>query len=164
MLKMHADIVEAGLPVDYDMIAAESSCAHNCLLTHHGVTPSLGVLGNIPRELYEIDNESQDAVNANSAMSYAVRYRSIAKAACLQAVAERRFSLANRTNNQQQELDKFVPGAILDLYRPPSSKDTPGWRGPAVLIELDRKAGSVVLKWQGRIYNVPLRPPDCMSD
>ena len=65
MLKMHADIVEAGLPVDYDMIAAESSCAHNCLLTHHGVTPSLGFFGNIPRKLYEIDNESQDAVKAN---------------------------------------------------------------------------------------------------
>ena len=36
--------------------------AQNLLLTFNGVSPAIGVMGVTPRDLFEVDNESLDAV------------------------------------------------------------------------------------------------------
>ena len=62
MLKLHADCVESGDSVSREELVAEACLAHNALLTFNGVTPSVGVLGNAPRDLYELENTSPDAI------------------------------------------------------------------------------------------------------
>ena len=83
--------------------------------------------------------------------------RHLARAATLQTVAEERLALANQTKPQQLETEKFAIDDLVDLYRQPSPKDAPGWRGPAQLLDLDEEQGICTVKWQGRSYTIPLR-------
>ena len=52
---------------------------------------------------------------------------------------------------------KIVPGSQVDLWRQPEQKDIPGWRGPAVVMDVDTEANNVSVKWQGRMLGIPLR-------
>ena len=48
-------------------------------------------------------------------------------------------------------------GSIVDIYRTPTHKDMPGWRGPGVLLDIDRDLGTGSVKWQGKVFLIPLR-------
>ena len=159
MLKLHADAVERGLDVSKEDLVAESSMAHNCLLTFNGVSPVTGVLGRCPRDLYEIDNTTLDAQPSHTAdlSEVATHLRILAKSAALQTVAEQRLSLAQHTNPQQVEPEALKTGSLVDLYRTPSHRDMPGWRGPAVMLDSDDETGNAIVKWQGKPCNVPFR-------
>ena len=55
------------------------------------------------------------------------------------------------------ELVPSKPGTLVDIYRRPNTKDTPGWRGPASLIDVNEMPGTAIVTWQGRPYCLPLR-------
>ena len=42
----------------------------------------------------------------------------------------------------------FKPGELVDFYRPPRSKDTSGWHGPAAIVKSQPSRGQVTLKWR----------------
>ena len=65
--------------------------------------------------------------------------------------------MANRTRPQQVDLTEVAVGMPVDIYRTPERKDVPGWRGPAVVMDVDKEANNVSVKWQGRILGIPLR-------
>ena len=45
----------------------------------------------------------------------------------------------------------FQVGDLVEFYRPPASKDLPGWQGPARVTDTtDVSRGNVGIKWQGR--------------
>ena len=103
--------------------------AHNLLLTFNGVAPAAGVFGITPRDYFELDNSTLDGENAITtelAHDKAGRQRMIAKSAAIRSVAERRLALANRSRPQSSEAVELKTGSLVDLYRQPSPKDTPG--------------------------------------
>ena len=108
MLKLHHDAKAQGIECDLEQAAAETTAAHNALLTFRGVSPNVGVLGIAPRELYELDNTSCDAAPFDTglaeAASQAIAIRHPARAATLQTVAEHRLAMAHRTRPQQTYL------------------------------------------------------------
>ena len=160
MLKLESDCRAQGIDVEPAHLAMEASAAHNSLLTFSGVTPNTGVLGISPRELYEVDNTSPDAAfsaDQADAATKAVTLRHMARAATLQTVAESRLALASKTRPQQQDLRKWRSGDVVDLYRNPSPKDSPGWRGPAVVLDFSDEVGTATVRWQGRVLDVPFR-------
>ena len=120
--------------------------------------PAIGVLGFIPKDFHDVENSSLDVIaNPQDACDNAISVRQIAKASTLKTIAERRLSLADRTHHQSQDLTKFKPGLLVDLYRTPDRKEAPGWRGPAILLDIDDKVGTASLKWQGRSFDISLR-------
>ena len=50
----------------------------------------------------------------------------------------------------------LVPGTAVDVYRKPDRKDEDGWRGPAELLSLERKAASAIVRHQGQLLIIPL--------
>ena len=79
----------------------------------------------------------------------ACQLRLIAKAAALQTVAELRLNRSAHTSPQQLTLSSEDKGTLVDLYRNSSHKDLPGWKGPAVLLDVSREDNAAVVKWQG---------------
>ena len=58
-LKMHADYLEQGMPTDKDakiVILHETSMAHNSLFVINGVSPNMGIFGQLPREFEDVEN------------------------------------------------------------------------------------------------------------
>ena len=48
-------------------------------------------------------------------------------------------------------------GEEVDFYRAPGQKDTPGWSGPAEVIDVSKaNRGVIVIKWQSRPLDVQL--------
>ena len=43
------------------------------------------------------------------------------------------------------------------MYRAPTSKEQPGWRGPAKLLDLNYDTGGATITWQGRPFLIPFR-------
>jgi hypothetical protein len=160
MRKLAHSAKTEGLEITPEQLAAETSAAHNTLLTFRGVTPNVGVLGINPREFFEIDNPSPEQpfdTGAADAASRAASIRHLARATTLQTVAEQRLAAAHRTRPTQVDTAALKVHDLVDLYRNPSPKDAPGWRGPAVLLDLDTTVGTAALRWQGRVLDVPLR-------
>ena len=46
---------------------------------------------------------------------------------------------------------------MVDIYRAPTSKEQPGWRGPARLLDLNYDTGGATVCWQGRPFLIPFR-------
>ena len=160
-LKAHADCAEAGIEVEIVDLVQESCVAHNSLLTFNGVAPNLGVLGYQPRDLYEIENASLDAyprpTGARDVAEIASTIRLHCKSATMKTIAETRLAQSVSTKPQQIQLTGDQHGQLVDLFRAPNPRDVPGWRGPAVLLDLNRADNSAIVKWQGRPYTIPLR-------
>ena len=118
----------------HDEIAAGVMMSQNSMLAFGGVTPCMAVLGTDPRELYEIDNTSVEARQVSCPeMDYlerSTRRRLLAKSAILRAVAETRIVQANASRPQMVD-QELKEGMQIDVYRAPSSKDQPGWKGQA---------------------------------
>ena len=141
MLKVHSKMISKGMSIDFGVLFQEACVATNCLLTHNGVCPAIGVSGQLPRDFLEVDNNSpaNDVMLPGEACSDAIIVRHIAKASTLQAVLERRLAMANNTRPHQAPQEKGVPGTQVDLRRQPERKDIPGWRGPAVVMDVTQR-------------------------
>ena len=159
MLKLYCDLSDAGIPVEISEVFSEACAAHNELLTFNGVTPNMGVFGRPSRDLYDLCNSSPQAGSSSpeDVADRAVLLRQHAKAAVLRSVAEHRLARAQHAHHQVSDLVGKAPGTLVDLYRRPASKDAPGWRGPATLVDLSELTGTAIVTWQGRPYVVPLR-------
>eukprot|EP00973_Karenia_brevis_P043551 6034514-Karenia_brevis.AAC.1 len=57
---------------------------------------------------------------------------------------KRRLNSKTRVAHEQLQLNV---GDMVDYYRAPANKDESGWRGPAVVTEVDPPA---VVQWQGQ--------------
>jgi hypothetical protein len=130
------------------------------LLTFNGTNPNAVVLGRGLREIWEADNPAifplPLEVAGADALEIATRTRISAKAATLQTIAEDRLTRANSSKPHALDDKQPEPGHLIDIFRNPTTKDIPGWRGPAVLLDLD-DYGSATVKWQGRPFSIPLR-------
>ena len=161
ILKTWADILSQGLSVTKRDAISESGMAHNALLSFQGVTPNQGVLGVSIKDYFELDNDSCDAgggpIDVADASDIATRVRLASKTSTLQAIAEYRLAAAHNTKSQQLDLSQYESGQMIDIYRSPHKKDLPGWRGPAVLLDIDDEDCVATVRWQGQPYCIPLR-------
>ena len=159
MMKLYADLSEAGVPITVNELFSEACSAHNELLTFNGVTPNMGVFGRPSRDLYDLCNPSPSIGNSSpeEAAEKAVALRHHAKAAVLRTIAEHRLARAQHAHTQSTELAGKPAGTLVDLYRKPATKGIPGWRGPASLVDMSELTGTAIVVWQGRPYVVPLR-------
>eukprot|EP00974_Lingulodinium_polyedra_P026920 2595782-Lingulodinium_polyedra.AAC.1 len=56
------------------------------------------------------------------------------------------------------EVLELSVGDLVDFYRPPASKDVPGWRGPASVTDVSSIShGTVSLRWQSHAIECRIR-------
>ncbi len=66
-------------------------------------------------------------------------------------------SANTRTIMAAQQLDLKVNDEV-DFYRMPTSKDTAGWFGPAIVADVSRATrGIITVRWQSRVMEVQLQ-------
>ena len=160
MLKLHAYMQELGIEVlDKRILFYETCCSHNILLMVNGVAPIVGVLGNLPRDYHDLGNSSVANFEGSTTdiAEYSTKVRLLAKVAALRSIVERRLVQAEKSRPHKFQASELQVGSLVDLYRVPKNKDTSGWRGPAVILDLDIPAGTATIKYQSRVYLVPLR-------
>jgi len=61
---------------------------------------------------------------------------------------------ARRKTLNEDELE-FADGDVIDVYREPANKDIHGWRGPADLVKLQVGKPDAVVRWGGRVFELP---------
>ncbi|CAK0843951.1 unnamed protein product, partial [Prorocentrum cordatum] len=137
-------------------------CAgHNCTLNYGGSTPQLALTGQLPR-MIAIDSETITSMTGAlekrpDYMESMSRARLLARQAIVQSVIQDRLAQASKITQHQHEPELLAPGTICDIWREPARKDECGWRGPAEVISLERRAGSAIVKHQGQPLIIPLR-------
>ena len=70
----------------------------------------------------------------------------LAKQAVLQGVVQDRLAQAEHIHQQKHDTSLLMPGSVIDIWRKPTKKGVDGWKGPADLVSLERKAGSAIVK------------------
>ena len=158
MLKLQTDAAEAGLNCTPQELIDESCTAHNVLLQSEGVIPAAGVFGFMPKDLFDVANNSPDVpYNTEDAADRALLLRVHAKTATLRAVAEDRVAKLSHTKVEQTQTQDLRVGDAVDIWRARAVRDTPSWRGPGVLLELNPDHGTGIVRWQGRPWTMSLR-------
>ena len=67
------------------------------------------------------------------------------------------WALRSKARTSGESLD-VKPGDMVDIWRPPYTKDCSGWLGPEKVVNVTEIAnGNVDVKWQGHIYSMSVR-------
>ena len=91
-----------------------------------------------------------------STLEHTHRLREIAIQEMVEASAKARLGRAMNTKSTPaaQKMGLKV-GDEVDFYRPPVSKDLPGWQGPATVADLSRiDRGVITIRWNSKVMEV----------
>ena len=140
----------AGLP--FECILAECVFCGNALLTVGGSTPYNALYGRVPRMLpgiEQVDYPGEVDRPNPGLIAHTHRLREVSLQAMIEGSARARLgrTFNARATMAAQQLDLQV-GEEVDFYRQPSSKDVPGWLGPAEVIGVSRATRDIIfVKW-----------------
>ncbi len=160
---VNGQLQEEGLAgVPFESILAEAVFCGNALLSINGSTPYNGVYGRVPLILPSIDQQDIPGEGQQpmpGLVRHSHRLREVSVQAMIEGSAKARLGRAmnTRTTMAAQSLDLKV-GDEVDFYRAPPSKDTPGWYGPAQVVDVTRAVrGIVSVRYQSRVMEVQLQ-------
>eukprot|EP00973_Karenia_brevis_P022294 3067660-Karenia_brevis.AAC.1 len=57
---------------------------------------------------------------------------------------------AKSKTRQATEIQELERGSLVDIWFEPTTKDQPGWRGPAGVASVNAQEGNVSVRYQGR--------------
>ena len=139
------------------VIVAEAVFCGNALLSIRDSTPYNAVYGRFPRILPGIDQVSEVNSSAESLPGLirdTHRLREISVQSMLEGSASARLgrALNTRTTMDLRHLNLKV-GEEVDFYQDQANKDTSGWFGPALIVDLSRQSHNAVTVR----YNIKLR-------
>ena len=160
--KVEGQLAEEGVAgTPFESILAECVFCGNALLTVGGSTPYNALYGRVPNILPSLDQivppEEAGPPNQGS-LRDAHRLREISVQAMVEGSARTRLgrALNTRTTPAGQLLDLKV-GDEVDFFRSAANKDTPGWFGPAEVIDASKVTrGTVTVRWQSRVMTIQL--------
>ena len=146
----------------FECILADCIFAGNALLNINGSTPYNAVYGRVPKVLPGIDqiaNPGETKESHVGSLAHTHRLREISVQAMIEGSARARLcrALNTRTVPAGQSLNLQV-GDEVDFYREQPQKDTPGWFGPAKVVDVSRVTrGIVTVTWLSRPMEVKLQ-------
>ncbi len=162
MLKLDKAAKTEGLIISHSELCQEVCMAQNLLLEYDGGSPQTALTGLHQRGWYGPDSDSIESAMGSMSrrpdfIETMVRTRMLARQCIMEGLIQERLSKAARIRQHKHEPELLVPGAVVDYWRNPGRKDQDGWRGPAELINSDRRAGSAIVKHQGQPLIIPFR-------
>ena len=136
--------------------------SQNLLLDYNGGTPQEALTGHYQRPWHNLDSNTLSSITGAleqrpDYVENAIRQRLIAKQCIQQGIVEDRFTRAANMKQHKHPPELLMPGTEVDFWRKPNRKDEDGWRGPAELISVQRKAASGIIQHQGQPHIIPLR-------
>lgn len=154
-----------------DDVISEACYAKNNMLQIGGAHPITAVLGIAPSILPDfestlVQSADDDLDETHAANRASVRLREIAIKCMVEATAQSRMSIANKTQTRRAgEKYHYKPSDLVDVYRRPEgshAKDTPGWRGPCTVTDVNSiQDGQISVRWNGRVMisSIPATRP-----
>ena len=145
------------IPFEYRL--AEAVFAGNALVTVNNTTPYNAVYGRVPNLLPNINQANgngeltdPESLPLPGIMRNSHRLREIAIQQMIEGTARARLGRALNTKTLAPgEAANYQINEEVDFYRPPSNKDTPGWTGPARIVDLTQiHRGTIGIDHQGR--------------
>ena len=166
-----------GIVAHFDSLLANAIFAGNSLTHVGGVTPYNVVLGRQPAMLppLEIDDDTEQAGGgpeassepagsggaAEGASSVAAgssgetqpsrrqwRIREIALQRMIEATSIARVNRALRTRTVNSGEGRYRVSDLVEVHRPPSSKDDSGWFGPATVTDVNPAKGQITVRYK----------------
>ena len=139
----------------FQSILVEATFCGNALLTVNTSTPYNAVYGRVPHILPSVDqlvHRGEGNLPAPGLIRHTQRLREIAVQAMVEGTARERLlrSENTRTTAPAKALD-LSPGDEVDFFREPTTKDTSGWLGPAIVDDVTRKErGAISVRYLNR--------------
>ena len=151
--RIHSQLKEEGIVLPFASVLSEATFSGNALITVGGSTPYNAVMGRMPSMLPGIEHiRSPEFGNTESGgkgtgdgdlppgkltLEHTHRLREIAIQEMTEASAKARLGRALNTKSTPaaQKMNLKI-GDEVDFYREQSNKDTPGWFGPAQVIDV----------------------------
>ena len=145
---MEEQLARENVQVEFAQLLAEVTFAGNALISHNGATPFNARFGRQPAMLPDLHVIPEQGATVPGRDLQ--RVREIALQKIIESTAIARVNRASRslTTAPGQVLD-YQPGELVDFHRPPRTKDTQAWHGPAEVLRSEPSRGMVVLKWRG---------------
>ena len=127
-----SQLVREGVIVTFHQLLAECVFAGNALVSHSGATPYHARFGTTPAVLPDPWQIPDDAGGGRDVQ----RVREVALQKIVESTANARIGRALRgvTSTPGEALD-YRENDLVEFYRPPNTKDVPGWMGPAQIRE-----------------------------
>ena len=150
-----SQLAELGIVVEFVIQLAEAVLAKNALLSVGNESPYKALYGRVPNMLPQLtDRPGLSALDdAEGEMTGIDRHvhtvREVAVQSMVQATAQQRATLALKSKARLsiEELE-LKTGDLVEFWRTPSHKDTPGWKGPARVTDLSQtEHGTVGTSW-----------------
>ena len=128
------------------------------MVSQNGTSPYNALFGRVPRTMVEFQQVAGAAVGdmgdgLPGVSRHVHRLREIALENCIKSQAEQRMKTALSTNTRMAgEILDLQVGSLIDFYRNPHQKDTPGWKGPSRVTGLSNlSSGYIDHEWQGNV-------------
>ena len=162
MLRLKDAARKEGLDVTPSELCIETCMAQNLMLEYNGGTPQMALTGRESRGWYTPDSNTIESITGAlqskpDMAEQALRMRMLSKQCILSGLLEDRLAVATRMKQHKHDNSLLVPGQAVDIWRQPARKDEDGWRGPAELISVERKAGSGIVRHNGQLLLIPLQ-------
>ena len=124
--------------------------SQNLMLDFNEATPQQALTGQ-QRDSYNLESKSLDAITGSlqtrpDVVETMLRLRLLSKQAILQGLVEDRLAQAARIRQHAHPQELLLPGQVVDLWKQPARKDEHGWRGPAEILSIERRAGSAIVR------------------
>ena len=154
---LESQAIREGRDITLDMMLGAAEFAGNCLTAVHGTTPFHRMFGRQPAMLPpRAADESCVGPDGSTTESQRQWARHLALTTIIQQTA---IDKVVRTDSATTRADHEVTvGHLVDYFRPPSSKDTTGWKGPVKVVKLALEDGQVICRINGR--DLPCRIQD----
>ena len=135
--------------------------SQNLLLEYNGGTPQQALTGSYTRPWYSPDSDTLQQITGSietrpDYIENALRQRLLSKQCIHQSLVDDRCARAIHMRQHKHQPELLVPGMQIDIWRKPNRKDEDGWRGPAELVSVQRRANSAIVQHQGQPLIIPL--------
>lgn len=159
MAKILAEAARYNITVEPEELAAEAAMSQNMTLNvGGGYTPSMCVFGVLPRGYLDPEETPLSAGEVGHELSTferAARLRQIALQCAQASILENRITRAARSRPSKVDLGEIKAGSTeVEIFRDDGHH---GWRGPALVLKINEKQGTVIVEYQGRPYLMSIR-------
>ena len=144
-----------GISVTFERLLSEFTFAGNAFVSVNGTTPYNALYGRTPNMLPGIEILNADGEFTRPTDGDVGRIREIAIQRIVEGTAVGKMNTAMNTRTLPAgEHMSLQVGDEVDYYRPPSTKDVSGWRGPAKVTGIDDiHHGIIKVKDKGAIMS-----------
>ena len=154
--KTESQLIKEGITIPFEQVLAIVVFVKNAITVVGNATPYQALFGRQPTLLPPVEGGSSgqldgSRVNPGTLSKHYARVRECACQNIIEASAKARLARAQTHRTRSAiEFKELQPEHLCDIWFDKSTKDMPGWRGPARILSINHDQGNVSVRFQGR--------------